>query len=87
MNNYDFNILLNLLLKKVTVVPSVVLIQHRDAALKIVKDIDVDDALYFACALAFPGSIIWSNDKKLKKQSAIKILNTSEIKNLDESFF
>jgi len=36
----------------------------------------------FACALAYKDSVIWSDDKKLKKQSEIQIINTSEMYNI-----
>ena len=52
---------------------------HREEAIKIIKDIDVYDALFIATALAFDNSVIWSNDKKLKMQSRVKIINTEEI--------
>ena len=38
---------------------------------------DEKDAAYFAVALAINGAI-WSNDKKLKDQNRVKVLNTSE---------
>jgi len=52
--------------------------------LEIVKDIDPDDVLFVACALAHPNSVIWSDDKKLKSQSKVKILNTRDIINFLE---
>ena len=51
----------------------------KEQALEIIKEIDIDDVLFVACALAFPHSIIWSEDKKLKNQNQIKVLNTKEI--------
>ena len=79
MSEEDFNKLLQLILKKVVIVPNEVLIPYRNEAFEIVKNIDPDDVLFVACALAYPNSIIWSNDGKLKKQSRVKVLNTQEI--------
>ena len=79
MSEEDFNKLLQLILKKVVIVPNEVLIPYRNEAFEIVKNIDPDDVLFVACALAYPDSIIWSNDGKLKKQSRVKVLNTQEI--------
>ena len=79
MKSADFNSLLKLILNKVKIVPTETLYQHRNEALEIVKGIDPDDAIIVACALANPGSIIWSNDKGLKKQNKVKVLNTAEI--------
>lgn len=79
MNKEDFDKLLETLLKKVLIVPEEVLKGHKDEAIEIVKDIDLDDAVFFACALAYTESIIWSDDKKLKKQNKVKILNSTEM--------
>ncbi|MEA2036482.1 MAG: PIN domain-containing protein [Nanoarchaeota archaeon] len=80
----DFNKLFQQILNKVVVVPSKVLTQYREEAVRIVKEIDIDDALFIACALAYPNSVLWSDDKKLKKQSEVKIFNTNEIKSIIE---
>jgi predicted nucleic acid-binding protein len=80
MNKADFSKLLQLLLKKVIVVPNSTLLHHRKEALEIVKDIDPGDAIFVACALAYPDSIIWSEDKRLKMQTKIKVMNTLELK-------
>jgi len=79
MNDGEFNKLLQIILKKVLVVPNQTLLPYKEKAFEIVKDIDPDDVLFIACALAYPNSIIWSNDKELKKQDIIKVLNTEEI--------
>lgn len=79
MNKEDFNKLLQIILKKVAIVPNEILTPYKKQALEIIKDIDRDDVIFIACALAYPNSIIWSDDKKLKKQNQIKILNTKEI--------
>ena len=71
--------LINLILKKVTIVPENILDKYREEAVIIIGHIDPDDVLFIACGLAYPDSIIWSDDKKLKKQSRIRIQNTSEI--------
>jgi predicted nucleic acid-binding protein len=48
-------------------------------AIEIVNTIDVGDASFIACALLYPDSIIWSDDKALKQQKEVKVLNTKEI--------
>jgi predicted nucleic acid-binding protein len=75
----DFNGLLDLLLDKMDVVPEGVLLSHKEEAEKIVKDIDPDDALFVACALAYEDAVIWSDDKGLKKQSQVRVMDTAEI--------
>lgn len=71
--------LLDILLGKVVIVLSEMLDRHYDVAYDIVKEIDPNDVLFVACALAYPGSIIWSEDKNLKRQSKVMVLNTKEI--------
>ena len=78
MNENEFNKLLALILRKVIIVPLEVLVPYRDEAYELVKNIDVNDTLFVACALAYHGSIIWSNDLKLKNQAQIKVVNTRE---------
>jgi len=58
MSVKDFNLLLNLLLKKVMIVPTEVLFQYRKEACEIIKNIDPDDAIFIACALAYPENIL-----------------------------
>lgn len=79
MTEEDFNQLLQLILKKVVIVPNEVLVPYKKEAFEIIKDIDKDDVSFVASALAYPNSLIWSDDKKLKKQSEVKVLNTEEI--------
>ena len=79
MAEKDFRKLLQLMLKKVVIVPNEVLAPYKSEAYEIVKDIDPNDVLFVACALAYSGSIIWSDDRKLKKQSRVQVLNTNEI--------
>ena len=78
MNSYEFNKLLALILRKVIIIPSEVLAPYRQEPYEIAKDIDANDMLFFACALAYKDSVIWSNDSRLKKQSQIKVINTEE---------
>lgn len=74
-----FETLLAILLKKVEIVPEERLKAHKKEAVELAKNIDLNDAVFFACALTHPGSIIWSDDKKLKNQNRIKIMNTTEM--------
>ena len=71
--------LLQLILRRVEFVPNSKLLKHKEESLRLTKNIDINDALFVACALAYPGSAIWSDDKKLKKIKRMKVLNTKEI--------
>jgi predicted nucleic acid-binding protein len=79
MTTEEFNMLLQIILTKVMIVPNEVLDQHFKESMNIVKLIDPDDAPFIACALAYPGSIFWSDDKRLKRQTKVKVVNSKEI--------
>ena len=75
----DYEKIINTLLTYAKIVPTETLKAYREEALRIVEQIDIDDAIFFAAALATPPAIIWSEDKKLKKQDKVIVLNTAEI--------
>lgn len=79
MNPTDFNALLQLILDKVELVPENTLIPYGRKTKELVKDIDPDDAPFIACALAYPNSILWSNDGRLKRIKEIKVIDTKEL--------
>lgn len=79
LSRHEFDELFESLLRKMELIPDIELEDYIGEANEIVKDIDPDDVLFFACALAFKDSIIWSNDKRLKSQKQVKVLNTKEI--------
>ncbi len=70
--------MVGILVSKVEIVSHDKLSPHWEAARKIIEKIDPDDDVFIACALAHPGSVIWSDDKRLKQQKEIEILNTPE---------
>lgn len=79
LNKEEYKKLFNRLLSYIFVIPNELILPYREEAIKIVKDIDIDDALFIATALAFEDAVIWSNDKQLKKQNKIKVFSTSEM--------
>jgi predicted nucleic acid-binding protein len=82
MEAKQFEMLLTILLQKVQIVPTDILRAYERKAYDTVKDIDPDDTLFIACALAYPDSILWSDDKKLKQQTVVPIINTKEMYHL-----
>ena len=82
MKEKDFEELLSLLIRKVIIIPNELLLHYKKEAYQIIKDIDPDDVIFIASALAFTDSVIWSDDKKLKQQSKIRIINTNEMYSL-----
>lgn len=79
LNKEEFEEVLLLLLKKIKLIPTEQISQKLAEARQILQNIDPKDEVFIACALAYPGSILWSEDKKLKDQNEIRILKTSEI--------
>ena len=79
MNEKEFNELMGLILKKVAIVQEEVLLKYRQEALEIIRGIDESDVVFIACALAHDNSILWSNEKRLKNQSRVKVMSTNEI--------
>lgn len=75
----EFNDLLNIILQKVYIIPNDLLDKHRRKAQALVSHIDPDDSVFVACCLAYPGSILWSDDKKLKQITEIKVISTKEM--------
>jgi predicted nucleic acid-binding protein len=53
-------------------------------AKELVKNIDTDDKIFVACALAYPNSILWSNDHRLKAIREITVKNTKEVIQLSQ---
>jgi predicted nucleic acid-binding protein len=75
----ELSMALAIMRDRVTIVPTVTFKKFMKNALKISPD--ESDAAYFAVALAINGSM-WSNDKLLKTQNAIRVFSTAEITGL-----
>ncbi|MBI4149505.1 PIN domain-containing protein [Candidatus Woesearchaeota archaeon] len=79
MDEMEFHQLFGLMLQKMAVVPFAVSDQYHDDAQRLAKRVgSPEDVEFFACALAYPGSVIWSNDARLKNQSQIRVISTAE---------
>jgi predicted nucleic acid-binding protein len=79
LSKSELDELFGLLMKKIFIVSSEYLFPYASKASEIVSDIDKDDIPFIACALAYPNSILWSNDSALKKQKVVKVMDTEEI--------
>jgi len=75
----DFFRLLEILKRRITLVPLEEIREYVNEAEKITPD--PNDTVYFALALKL-NCAIWSNDKKLKEQDKIKVYHTHEIAKL-----
>lgn len=72
----DFNALAQKIISQTKFVPNQELISFMQAAATLTAD--PKDTLYFACALK-ENTIIWSNDKGMKKQHRVTVKTTSEL--------
>ena len=78
----DFDKLYFLLMEQIYIVPHTSIKAHIPKAVELVKDIDEDDILFIATALAYPKSILWSNDAALRRQNVVHVMNTKEIRKI-----
>ena len=74
----EYKRLVDALMSIITVIPQKEIEKHMNTAKDLIGSIDADDAIFIAAALT-KDSIIWSDDKHLKKQEIIKVLNTSQM--------
>ena len=75
----DFDILLDRLSRYIEIVKTESIIFFKKEARDIMGMIDPDDVMFIACALASPGSVIWSDDGHFKMQNRIKVYTTQEM--------
>lgn len=78
LSEREFNILLLKLLNYVKIIPSDIIIYWKGRAEKIIMEIDPDDVLFIATALAFKCPI-WTDDKHFLEQKEIPIFTTKEM--------
>ena len=79
LNESELKLLFKTIFNKIRILPKEKYAHLKGKALQ--TSPDPNDWPYFALALAENDSI-WSNDKKLKRQAAIRVLNTREVAGL-----
>ena len=75
----DLDSLLERLFEHISVMPAGRM-SHLQEAKAAMKETDLEDAVFVACALSLPGAVIWSNDKHLKKQKLVRVYTTEEMR-------
>ncbi len=73
----DYETVKSTLLRYVEIISTNEIKPFSKRALKIISEIDKDDAPFIATCLGYD-AILWSDDKALKKQKEIKVLNSAE---------
>ncbi len=77
MNEKEYKILLDCLFDHIILIPEKQIIQEIKKADKIIGNIDIDDVVFLACAIALNADI-WSDDKDFKKQRKVDVFTTQE---------
>jgi predicted nucleic acid-binding protein len=79
MGAHEFEIVLGAILGKIEIVKTESYSKQLKGASSIMSELDPDDTPFLALALSIPSSVIWSNDKHLHKQSAVKSIKTGDL--------
>ena len=79
LNEQEFLFILSKVLAHVTIVPHKEYMNYITNALKVMDKIDSEDSVFVATALALGDSVIWSDDKHLKKQNIVSVISTNDI--------
>lgn len=78
LSDEEFQNLFSNLLKYVKIVKTEEIINYRNQAFDIIGNIDKDDIIFIATALAYDATI-WSDDRHFQKQNKIRILTTKDL--------
>jgi len=79
MDEGEYNQLLDVLLKYVTLIPDEQILKNLLEAKSAYAHIDPDDVVFIAAQLSIPESIIWSDDRDFDRQNKVKVLKTGEV--------
>ena len=77
LSRASFDALVSILVSCVTIVSHEAIEPYLPRAHRIIDAIDPDDAIFIACVLAHPGSVLWSDDSRLKQQ--VTVISTNEL--------
>lgn len=78
LSDSELDVLKNRLFDHVALVPDGELRPYRDEAVDALADVDPDDVIFLATALAVEGTI-WSDDKDFQKQDLVPVVTTGEV--------
>lgn len=75
----DFEILMNILLERVTLVPFEDFGQEYDQAMQIMKTIDENDSPFLAVGIALGIKGIWTEDRHFLRQNLLNVYSTGNL--------
>jgi predicted nucleic acid-binding protein len=79
MTDQEYTVVLNCLLKHITLIPEEIMLQKLKESDKLLGKIDPDDVIFLATALSLDNSKIWSDDKHFEKQSKVRLFKTEHV--------
>ena len=79
LSEENFDEVLRVISKYIKIIPTEQFKIYREEAWELIKEHSPEDVMFIACALSFENSILWSDDKKLKRQNKVKVFNTKEV--------
>ncbi len=79
LSDNDIDLLLDLFLERTIVVPKSSFADFIPRAVKIMKNIDINDVPFIALALSFQNDGIWTQDKDFQRQKTVRVWTTSDI--------
>ena len=75
----DVDALIKGLFTHIRIFPGNEMGENSAKARRAMAGIDLEDAIFVACALSLPDSAVWSNDKHLKMQKLVMVYTTEEL--------
>ncbi len=75
----DFEILMNILLERVTLVPFEDFRQEYDYAMQIMEPVDENDSPFLAVGMALGINGIWTEDRHFLRQNLLKVYSTGDL--------
>jgi len=75
----EFEAIISKILEYINLVPMDIINPNLQEAKAIMKEIDVDDAVFLAAAIALDKAMIWSEDKDFERQHKVKTVKAADM--------
>lgn len=79
LSEEDFRLVLEKLLEKIVLIKEEEIKPFLKEAREIMEEIDPKDVIFIASALAYPDSLIWSDDAHFGRQNKARVWKTKDI--------
>lgn len=78
LDDESFKYIIQVLFSKINLIPLEAIEPFKESAVKIMKEIDINDAPFLALCMML-NCPVWSNDNHFKRQKAVRVFTTREI--------